>query len=196
MVAASRLLHCIQPSNPTSLCPARRRDNGSVSCQVTQIAFFRHFQLQQAQFSSSNQQRGFRRYRRTPEFGSRRGISQVPIPPPIVSRNSSSMKKFFGSIRRKDAQSSDGGSSAQPSKAANSDHFNSASSKRASHTSLSKLATVPSTPPVITPLSHCPSLSTPTGANGSFAEAVGQSVSGGLASPTSPSGPKPSELCG
>ncbi|KAI3488212.1 hypothetical protein L1887_47751 [Cichorium endivia] len=113
----------------------------------------------------------------------------------LRSRNSTSMKKFFGSTRRKGSQSIDAG--APPSHAAKSpDYFGSNNTKRASQTSLVNKPTVAATsPPVITPGAIAPSLSSPAGDTSSFAEAVGAGVSGGLASPSSPTGaPRPSEL--
>ncbi|GAK67436.1 uncharacterized protein PAN0_018c5663 [Moesziomyces antarcticus] len=113
----------------------------------------------------------------------------------LRSRNSTSMKKFFGSTRRKGSQSIDAG--APPSHAAkSSDYFGSNNTKRASQISLVNKPTVAATsPPVITPGAIAPSLSSPTGDTSSFAEAVGAGVSGGLASPSSPTGaPRPSEL--
>lgn len=111
------------------------------------------------------------------------------------------MKKFFGSTRRKNAQSIDGGSPANQNKnLQSSDYFNGSNSRHASRTSLNnntvaKPALTPGSPPLVTPSAVAPSPSTPTGAGGSFADAVGQNVSGGLAIPASPSrGPRPSEL--
>ncbi|KAJ9475890.1 hypothetical protein PHBOTO_005949 [Pseudozyma hubeiensis] len=136
----------------------------------------------------------------TPEFGQisshRRTGLNASDSSSLLSRNSSSMKKFFGSTRRKGAQSVDGGSPAQSHKnSPGSDYFNNANSKRASHTSLNKTTTATSSAPVITPSAIAPSLSSPAGPGGSFAEAVGRDVSGGLApSPAVPAGPRPSEL--
>ncbi|SPO30470.1 uncharacterized protein UTRI_06400 [Ustilago trichophora] len=136
----------------------------------------------------------------SPDFGSfansRRGPSHASDSSSLLSRNSSSMKKFFGSTRRKGSQSIDGGSPAGPpgKNLQTSDYFNDASSKRASRTSLNKPAATPASPPVITPSAIAPSLSSPTGAGGSFAEAVGQNVTGGLVAASTPSGPRPSEL--
>ncbi|KAJ1024132.1 hypothetical protein NDA16_002971 [Ustilago loliicola] len=141
----------------------------------------------------------------SPEFGqlnNRRGPSHASDSSSLLSRNSSSMKKFFGSTRRKNAQSIDGGTPAQPNKnLQSSDYFNVSNSKHASRTSLNnaKPAVTPASPPVVTPSAIAPSLSTPAGAGGSFADAVGQNVTGGLAAAaaaaaTTPSGPRPSEL--
>ncbi|CCF49014.1 hypothetical protein NDA14_006874 [Ustilago hordei] len=139
----------------------------------------------------------------SPEFGqlnnNRRGPSHASEASSLLSRNSSSMKKFFGSTRRKDAQSIDGRSPSQPNKNLESCHyFNGATSKHASRTSLSnaKSALLPGPPPVVTPSAIVPSLSTPTDASASFAHAVAQNASAGLAGlPLSPSGgPRPSEL--
>ncbi len=115
------------------------------------------------------------------------------------------MKKFFGSTRRKGSQSIDTGASAQPANKnlQSNDYFNNASSKRNSRTSLNKTATTPGTPgtlpvisPVVTPSAIAPTLGTPTGAgaDSSFADAVGSSVTGGLAPTTPGGGPRPSEL--
>lgn len=136
----------------------------------------------------------------TPEFGQlsthRRTGLNASDSSSLLSRNSSSMKKFFGSTRRKGAQSVDGGSPAQSHKnSPSSDYFNNANSKRASHTSLNKTTAATSSAPVITPSAIAPSLSSPAGPGSSFAEAVGRDVSGGLApSPAVPAGPRPSEL--
>ncbi|SNX87800.1 uncharacterized protein MEPE_06511 [Melanopsichium pennsylvanicum] len=138
----------------------------------------------------------------SPDFGqsNRRGPSHASDSSSLLSRNSTAMKKFFGTTRRKGSQSIDGGSPAGPptKNLQASDYFNGANSKRASRTSLNKPATTPSSPPVITPSAIAPSLSTPAGQGGSFAEAVGQNVPDGLAaSPaatTAPTGPRPSEL--
>ncbi|CDR99989.1 uncharacterized protein SPSC_03388 [Sporisorium scitamineum] len=139
----------------------------------------------------------------TPEFGQlntdRRGPSHTSDSSSLLSRNSTSMKKFFGSTRRKGSQSVDIGSSpgnniGSPA----SDYFNNATSKRASRTSLNKhTVATPASPPVITPSAVAPSLSTPAeaGPATSFTEAVGRDVSGGLApSSTPPAGPRPSDL--
>ncbi|KAF6767197.1 hypothetical protein PSEUBRA_003184 [Kalmanozyma brasiliensis GHG001] len=129
-----------------------------------------------------------------PEFGSRRGASHASDTASILSRNSNGMKKLFGSTRRKGAPSIDADSSAPPSKNLGSDYFNSTSSKRDSRSSLHQPAAILNTPPVITPSAISPSLSSPAGGESSFAQAISQSVSGGLASPAAPSGPRPSEL--
>ncbi|CBQ71347.1 conserved hypothetical protein [Sporisorium reilianum SRZ2] len=143
----------------------------------------------------------------TPEFGQldRRGPSHTSDSSSLLSRNSTSMKKFFGSTRRKGSQSVDIGSPGQPNTTGNmtsspsSDYLNNATSKRASRTSLNRpaAAATPIAPPVVTPSAITPSLSTPAGTgNGtSSAQAVESGVSGGLApSSIPPAAPRPSDL--
>ncbi|PWY97932.1 hypothetical protein BCV70DRAFT_43336 [Testicularia cyperi] len=117
---------------------------------------------------------------------SRRGISQSTDASSLRSRQSFSMKKFFGSTRRKGSQSIDSTSNA-------SDFFANA---RASRTSLHKTTEVPRSPPIpsVPTSATAPSLSTPTGAGGSLVDAVNNDVTGGLSATTPSSGPRPSEL--
>lgn len=139
----------------------------------------------------------------SPDFGqlanNRRGPSHASESSSLLTRNPSSMKKFFGSTRRKGSQSIDGGSPAQTNNNLQaSDYFHGAGAKRASRTSLNKPSGTPTSPPVITPSAISPSLSTPVGSGSLFADAVGQNVSGGLSPPsasiTPSGGPRPSEL--
>lgn len=138
----------------------------------------------------------------SPDFGpstNNRSSNYASDSASVRSSRSSKMKKLFGSTRRKGAQSIDAGSPSQssPSRkpAPSADYFNGSPTKQQSRVTLSKPATTPGSTPVVISSAVAPALSTPTGAGGSFADAVGQDLSGGLASPTTPGGgPRPSEL--
>ncbi|KIS65979.1 uncharacterized protein UMAG_06068 [Mycosarcoma maydis] len=140
----------------------------------------------------------------TPEFGqfanNRRSTVNASESSSPLPRNSNSMKKFFGSTRRKGSQSIDSGSPAQLNKnSSGSDYFNNVAPKRASRTSLNKPAVHPTaattTTPTIASTTVVPSLSVPAGSGTPLADAVSSEIPGSLApSPALPTGSRPSDL--